>query len=166
MKSLCRLCKKSIKFKKPYVVKVSLTVKSQGNVEQHVYGIIEDIPNVTTGLVSTRTPLINMGLLLANSLSSTTQNGKGVVCIINVHDKSVKESIKENTLANFKPLQRQDNVVSFIQENLSKDLGEGQAKNYQSSKYKYFNIRTGKREIEHKKSNGMIATSVMNEGNN
>ena len=76
----------ALKLKRSYMVRAPEKVHIQGNVQQHIYGVIEGIPNAMSGLVRAHTTVSNKGLLLANSLSKT-KDGKVLVRVLNGNEK-------------------------------------------------------------------------------
>ena len=109
------LQRNKLKLKNSYIITAPEKVHIPGNVQQHIYGVIEGIPNATSGLVRAHTTVTNKGLLMANSLSSA-KNGQVVVRMMNAHDKGV--TIKNNSkIGIFRPLENSDNVVNLVDGN-------------------------------------------------
>ena len=106
------LQRNKLKLKNSYIVRAPEKVYIPGNVQQNIYGVIEGIPNATSGLVRAHTTVTNKGLLMANSLS-TAKNGQVLVRMMNAHDKGV--TIKKNSkIGIFRPLENSDNVVNLV----------------------------------------------------
>ena len=101
--------------KNSYIVRAPEKVHIPGNVQQHIYGVIEGISNATSGLVRAHTTVTNKGLLMANSLSSA-KTGQVLVRVLNAHDKGVTIK-KTSKIGIFRPLENSDNVINLVDEN-------------------------------------------------
>ena len=109
------LQRNKLKLKNSYRVSAPEKVHILGNVQQNIYGVIDGIPNATSGLVRVHSTVTSKGLLMANSLSSA-KNSQVVVRMMNAHYKGV--TIKKNSkIGIFRPLKNSHNVVNLVDEN-------------------------------------------------
>ncbi len=108
-KAMVDLGQSQLRLRKSYNVKAQTRIKVQPNGEEHVYGVLTDVPNAVDGDITTHRSLKSKGLLLANCVS-TSKDGKVLVRILNTNPDAI--TIPKNmSIGVFEPTKATDDLI-------------------------------------------------------
>ena len=103
------IAKSQLRLRKSYNVKAQTRLKVEPDGQEHVYGIIADLPNAVDGQVTPHPNLTSKGLYLANSLS-TPKDGKVLIRLMNANSLPITVP-KNMSIGVFQPINQQDDLI-------------------------------------------------------